>query len=72
MGPSKISEAIIEVLKRQEKPIDLKELAFKIRTSPSAIGDVLNRLQKAKIVIETDRQYQLNKQENFDLSDMYL
>lgn len=72
MGPTpKISEAIIEVLKRQDKPIKIDEIAFRTRTSRSAINDVLNRLRKAGIVIENEETYRLNNQGNYDFSEAY-
>lgn len=72
MGPTpKISEAIIDVLKRQEQPIEINEIAFKTRTSRSAINDVLARMTKAKIVIANDNKYTLNSQNDYDFSTMF-
>ncbi len=45
-----VSKAILDILEEQNKPIEIDELAFRIRTTPSRIYEILNRLKEAKVV----------------------
>lgn len=67
-----MSEAIIDVLKKGDKPMVIDEIAFRARTSRSAINEVMTRLQKAKIIVETeDDKFRLNSQDDYDFSEAY-
>lgn len=67
-----ISETVMNVLQKQDKPLAIDEIAFRARSTPSAIHDILDRFKKASIVKETDdNKYQLNEQNDFDLLKMY-
>lgn len=68
---TKTSEAIINVLKKEDKPLVIDEIAFKTRSSRSVVNEVMDRLQKAKIVTEDENKYSLNNTNDYELSEAY-
>ena len=66
-----VSEAVIDVLKKQPNPITIDELAFRTRTTRSILSDILYRLTRTKVVKETFGRYELNAQNEFDLMSDY-
>lgn len=67
-----VSKAILDILEEQNKPIEIDELAFRIRTTPSRIYEILNRLKEAKVVKQKNDGFVLNKETNeINLLNMY-
>ncbi len=67
MGSANTSEAVMNVLKSNTKPLNVDEIAFRTRTGRSIITEVLERLLKIKVVRQTELGYQLNQQQEYDL-----
>lgn len=67
-----VSKAILDILEEQNKPIEIDELAFRIRTTPPRIYEILNRLKEAKVVKQKNDGFVLNKETNeINLLNMY-
>lgn len=67
-----ISEAVMNVLQKQDKPIGIDEIAFRTRSTQSAVNEILDRFKKASIVKETeDNKFELNQQKDFELKNLF-
>ncbi len=65
-----ISDQIINVLKNG--PMQIDEIAFRVRSTKTIVSEMLSRLEKVKIVKQTNVDYyELNKQNEFDLLRMF-
>lgn len=72
MSVTNINEIVIDVLKQQDKPVGIEEIAFRARTSKSIVYEILQRLEKAKIVTQTAVDtYQIDRQNKFSFQEMY-
>ncbi len=67
MGATNTSEAILSVLKGNNKPMNADEIAFRARTSRTIINEILERMLRVKMVRQTAGGYQLNQQNEYDL-----
>ena len=52
-----ISAAILNVLKSMRRPAEADEIAFRVRSTPSAVRIELEALLEAKLVKKTDTTY---------------
>ena len=67
MAAGNTSEAILNVLKGNSKPMNADEIAFRTRTTRTIINEILERMLRVKMVRQTAGGYQLNESKEYDL-----